>query len=92
MNCYLHDFLNARVCGSSQPACAFYACRIPWGMPQNYVPEGYALTIAHMSASCPVMSTPSPVMHVMPRVKETIYHSDPSEGPYMYEKMDEMKD
>lgn len=38
------------------------------------------------------MSTLSHVVHVMPRVKVTIYLSEPSEGLYMYEKMDEMKD
>ena len=35
---------------------------------------------------------PPPIVHTLPRVEETIYHSNPSEGPNVYEKMDEMKD
>ena len=38
------------------------------------------------------MSVPPPVVHTLPRVKKTIYHAEPSEGLYVYEKMDEMKD
>ncbi|XP_050915409.1 uncharacterized protein LOC127130447 [Lathyrus oleraceus] len=64
----------------------------PWGMPLNYVPEGYASIVSPMSTSLPVMSTHSSVVHVMPCVKETIYHSKPFEGPDVYEKMDEIKD
>ncbi|XP_050915755.1 uncharacterized protein LOC127130836 [Lathyrus oleraceus] len=70
----------------------FMLAGFSWGIPTNYVPEGYAPTIAPIPKSRPVMSTPSPVLHVMPRVDETTYHSEPSEGPDMYEKMDEMKD
>ncbi|XP_050894214.1 uncharacterized protein LOC127100949 isoform X1 [Lathyrus oleraceus] len=63
-----------------------------WGMPPNFVPEGDAPTFAYMRASSLIMSTPPPVVHILPRVEETIYHSDSSEGPDVYEKMDEMKD
>ncbi|KAI5409450.1 hypothetical protein KIW84_055040 [Lathyrus oleraceus] len=35
---------------------------------------------------------PPPVVHTLPRVEDTIHHSEPSEGPGVYEKMDEMKD
>ena len=38
------------------------------------------------------MSVPPPIVHTLPRVEDTIYHSEPSEGPDVYEKMDEMKD
>ncbi|XP_050916226.1 uncharacterized protein LOC127131344 [Lathyrus oleraceus] len=38
------------------------------------------------------MSVPPPVVHTFPRVDDTIYHFEPSEGSYVYEKMDEMKD
>jgi hypothetical protein len=31
-------------------------------------------------------------VHTLPRVEDTIYHSEPSEGPDVYEKMDDMKD
>lgn len=58
----------------------------PWGMPSNFMPEGYAPTAAPMPVSRPVMSTPSPIVHVLPRVEETIYHSESFEGPDVYEK------
>ncbi|KAI5427739.1 hypothetical protein KIW84_032955 [Lathyrus oleraceus] len=64
----------------------------PWGMSPNFVPEGFAPTFASMSASSPVMPVPPPIVHTLPRVKDTIYHSDPSEGSDVYEKMDKMKD
>jgi hypothetical protein len=35
---------------------------------------------------------PPPIVHTLPRVEDTIYDSEPSEGPDVYEKMDEMKD
>ncbi|KAI5444883.1 hypothetical protein KIW84_013237 [Lathyrus oleraceus] len=50
---------------------------------------------AHFAPSMPagpVMSVPPPVMHTLPRVEDTIYHSEPSEGPDVYEKMDDMKE
>ncbi|KAI5391009.1 hypothetical protein KIW84_076031 [Lathyrus oleraceus] len=64
----------------------------PWGMPPNFVPEGFALTFASMPTSSPVMSVSPPVVHTLPRVKDIIYHSESFEGPDVYEKMDEMKD
>ena len=33
---------------------------------------------------------PPPIVHTLPRVEDTIYHSESSEGPDVYEKMDEM--
>ncbi|KAI5444277.1 hypothetical protein KIW84_012779 [Lathyrus oleraceus] len=75
---------------ASQPAQAMPS-RFLWGMPPNFMPEGYAPTIAPMSTSRPIMSTPSPILHALLRVKETIYHSEPFEGPDMFEKTDEMK-
>ncbi|KAI5390428.1 hypothetical protein KIW84_075664 [Lathyrus oleraceus] len=64
----------------------------PWGMPPNFMPEGFAPTFASIPTSSPVMSVPPPVVHTLPRLEDTIYHSEPSEGPDVYEKMDEMKD
>ncbi|KAI5391446.1 hypothetical protein KIW84_076310 [Lathyrus oleraceus] len=52
-------------------------------------------TAAHFAPNMPVgpvMSVPPPVVHMLPRVEDTIYHYEPSEGPDVYEKMDEMKD
>ncbi|CAL5207447.1 unnamed protein product [Lathyrus oleraceus] len=39
-----------------------------WGMPPNFVLEGFAPTFASMSASSPVMFVPPPVVHTLPRV------------------------
>ncbi|KAI5389143.1 hypothetical protein KIW84_074697 [Lathyrus oleraceus] len=64
----------------------------PWGMPSNSVPEGFAPTFASMPVFSPIMSMPPPVVDTLPRVEDTIYQSEPSEGPDVYEKMDEMKD
>jgi hypothetical protein len=58
----------------------------------HFMLEGFAPTFASMPASSPVMSVPPPVVHTLPRVEDTIYHSEPSEGSDVYEKMDEMKD
>ncbi|KAI5401651.1 hypothetical protein KIW84_066213 [Lathyrus oleraceus] len=64
----------------------------PWGMPPNFMPEGPAPTFASMPASSPVLAIPPPVVHTMPRVNDTIYHSEPSEGPNVHEKIDAMND
>lgn len=64
----------------------------PWGMPPNFMPEGFAPTFASMPASSLVMSVPPPVVHTLTCVEDTIYHSESSEGPDVYEKIDEMKD
>ncbi|KAI5427166.1 hypothetical protein KIW84_032548 [Lathyrus oleraceus] len=64
----------------------------PWGMPPNFMPEGPTPTFASMSTSSSVLVVPPPVVHTMPRVDDTIYHSELSEGPDVYEKMDAMND
>jgi hypothetical protein len=64
----------------------------PWEMPPNFMPEGPAPTFASMPASSPVLVIPPLVVHTMPRVDDTIYHSEPSEGPDVHEKMDAMND
>ncbi|KAI5423032.1 hypothetical protein KIW84_046150 [Lathyrus oleraceus] len=64
----------------------------PWGMPPNFMPEGPAPTFASMPTSSPVLAVPPPVVHTLPRVDDIIYHSEPSEGPNVYEKMDAMND
>ncbi|KAI5438405.1 hypothetical protein KIW84_024232 [Lathyrus oleraceus] len=65
---------------------------IPWGMPPNFMLEGPAPTFASMPTSSPVLAVPPPVVHTMPRVDDTIYHSEPFEGPDVHEKMDAMND
>ncbi|KAI5443957.1 hypothetical protein KIW84_012548 [Lathyrus oleraceus] len=64
----------------------------PWGMPPSFMPDLPAPTFASMSASSPVLAMPPPVVHTIPRVDDTIYHSEPSEGPNVNEKMDAMND
>ena len=64
----------------------------PWGMPLNFMPEGFAPAFVSMPASSPVNFVPPLVVHTLPRVEDTIYHSESSEGPDVYEKMDEIKD
>ncbi|KAI5396217.1 hypothetical protein KIW84_062430 [Lathyrus oleraceus] len=89
--------VNSEIAISTVPVTAAHfvsamPAGFPWGMPPNFVPEGFAHTFASMPASSPVMSVPPPIVHTLPRVEDTIYHSEPSEGPDVYEKMDEMKD
>ena len=64
----------------------------PWGMPSNFIPEGFAPTLSSIPASSPVLSVPPPFVYTIPRVQDTIYHSELYEDPNVYEKMDEMKD
>ncbi|KAI5419558.1 hypothetical protein KIW84_043646 [Lathyrus oleraceus] len=64
----------------------------PWGMPPGFIPDIPAPTFASMPASSPVLAIPPPVVHTAPRVDDTIYHSEPSEGPDVHEKMDAMND
>ena len=53
----------------------------PWGMLPNFMPEGYAPIFVSLSASSPVMLVSSPVVQTLPRVEDTIYHYESSEGP-----------
>ncbi|KAI5437491.1 hypothetical protein KIW84_023560 [Lathyrus oleraceus] len=55
-------------------------------------PTPAILLLRGLPFSSPVMSVSPPVMHTLTRVEHTIYHPEPSEGPDVYEKMDEMKD
>jgi hypothetical protein len=64
----------------------------PWGMPPGFMPNIPAPTFSSMPASSPVLAMPPPVVRTVPRVDDTIYHSEPSEGPDVYEKMDAMND
>ncbi|CAL5213574.1 unnamed protein product [Lathyrus oleraceus] len=87
----------SEVATSTIPATAAHfapvmSARFPWGMPPNFVPEGFVPTFTSMSASSPIMFVPPPIVHTLPRVEDTNCHSEPSEGPDVYEKMDKMKD
>jgi hypothetical protein len=62
----------------------------PWGMPPGFMPDIPAPTFASMPASSPVLAMPPPVVHTIPKVDDTIYHSEPSEGPDVNEKMEVM--
>ncbi|KAI5389332.1 hypothetical protein KIW84_074831 [Lathyrus oleraceus] len=63
-----------------------------WGMPPGFMPDILAPTFASMPASSLVLAMPPPVVHTTPRVDDTVYHSEPSEDPYVNEKMDAMND
>ncbi|KAI5431077.1 hypothetical protein KIW84_035295 [Lathyrus oleraceus] len=52
----------------------------------------HVATASQSTPAIPVLSASSPIVHTLPRVEEIIYHSEPYEGPDVYEKMDEMKD
>ncbi|XP_050895263.1 uncharacterized protein LOC127101873 [Lathyrus oleraceus] len=60
----------------------------PWGMPHNFMPEGYQPAVEVPMAQ-PVMSIPPLVVHGAPYVKEPIFHVDQSETVGVYERMDE---
>ncbi|XP_050916558.1 uncharacterized protein LOC127131685 [Lathyrus oleraceus] len=72
----------------------------PWGMPHNFVPEGYHQQVQAQPTSSPVPVVPSPVVNSVPipvpipqvRVDETIYHSEAPENPDVYDKLYEMRD
>ncbi|XP_050876209.1 uncharacterized protein LOC127079898 [Lathyrus oleraceus] len=61
----------------------------PWGMPLNYMPEGYHPHATKAPVVTTVMSVPHPVVHTTPYNEEHIFHIAPSEGVGMDERMDE---
>ncbi|XP_050919859.1 uncharacterized protein LOC127137443 [Lathyrus oleraceus] len=72
----------------------------PWGMPHNFMPEGYHPQAQAQSTSSPFPVVPPPVVNSVPipapipqvRVDETIYHSEAAENQDVYAKLDEMRD
>lgn len=50
----------------------------PWGVPLNFVPEGYQLAVEVPMAQ-PVMSVASLVVHYVPYVEEHVFYVDHSE-------------
>jgi hypothetical protein len=56
------------------------------------MPDLPSPTLAQMPASSPVPNPVPPFVHTMPRVDDTIYHSEASEGSDVHEKMDAMND
>ncbi|KAI5439317.1 hypothetical protein KIW84_024914 [Lathyrus oleraceus] len=78
-----HRTVISEVVTSTIPAIAAHFAPampsgFPWGMPPNFLLEGFAPTFASMSASSPIMFVPPPAVHTLPRVEDTIYHSEPS--------------
>ncbi|XP_050914958.1 uncharacterized protein LOC127129893 [Lathyrus oleraceus] len=71
-----------------------------WGMPHNFVPEGYHPQVQAQPASSPVLvvsplvvnSIPIPTPIPQVRIDETIYHSEAFENPDVYDKLDKMRD
>ncbi|XP_050896293.1 uncharacterized protein LOC127103039 [Lathyrus oleraceus] len=72
----------------------------PWGMPNNFMPEGHYPQVHAQPTSSPVPAVPPPVVNFVPipapipqvRVDETIYHSKAFENPNVYDKIDDMRD
>ncbi|XP_050896377.1 uncharacterized protein LOC127103140 [Lathyrus oleraceus] len=62
----------------------------PWGMPPNFLSEGYQLVVEVPMAQ-PIMSVPPPVVHTVPYVEEPIFHAGQSETVSVYERMDEFQ-
>ncbi|KAI5420485.1 hypothetical protein KIW84_044328 [Lathyrus oleraceus] len=87
----------SEIVSSAVPAASAYFATamptgFPWGMPPSFMPDIPAPTFASMPASTPVLDVPPPVVHTVPRVDDTIYHSESSESPDVHEKMDVMND
>ncbi|KAI5416099.1 hypothetical protein KIW84_041227 [Lathyrus oleraceus] len=88
----------SEVASSTMPAASAHfmpnamPAGFPWGMPPGFMPDIPAPTFASMPTSSLVLAMPPPVVHTIPRVDDTIYHSEPSEGPDVNEKMDAMND
>lgn len=64
----------------------------PWGMPSNHIPEGYRPQDTEALVVTAVMSVPHLVVHTTPYNEEPIFHTAPSEGVGMDERMDEFQD
>ncbi|XP_050875847.1 uncharacterized protein LOC127079503 [Lathyrus oleraceus] len=72
----------------------------PWGMPHNFMPEGYHPQVQAQPTSSPVPVVPPSVVNSVPipapipqvRIDKIIYHSEASENPDVYDKLDEMRD
>ncbi|XP_050909459.1 uncharacterized protein LOC127123266 [Lathyrus oleraceus] len=72
----------------------------PWGMPYNFMPEGYHSQVQAHPTSIPVPVVPPPVVNSIPiptlipqvHVDETIYHFEASENPDVYDKLHKMSD
>ncbi|XP_050897028.1 uncharacterized protein LOC127103830 [Lathyrus oleraceus] len=65
---------------------------LPWGMPPNYILEGYHPQVPEAPVMPVVMLIPPSVIHTTPYHKEPIFHATPSESMGSYEKMDEFQD
>ncbi|CAL5204479.1 unnamed protein product [Lathyrus oleraceus] len=64
----------------------------PWGMPPNYIPEGYRPHVTKALVVTTVMFVPHLVVHTTPYNEELIFHTAPSEVVVMDEKMDKFQD
>lgn len=63
----------------------------PWGMPPNFVLKGYQ-SVVEVPMAQPIMLVPPPMVHVVPYVKELVFHADQSETVGVYERIDEFQD
>jgi hypothetical protein len=61
----------------------------PWGMPPNFVSEGYQ---PEVPVAQPVMYVPHLMGRTVPYVEEPFLHTDQSETIGVYERRDEFQD
>lgn len=64
----------------------------PWGMPPNYVPEGYCSQVLESLIVPAVTSVPPPMIHITPYQEDPIFHATPCDSMGVYEKMNEFQD
>ncbi|XP_050916729.1 uncharacterized protein LOC127131881 [Lathyrus oleraceus] len=64
----------------------------PWGIPPNYIPEGYRPQVPEAHVVPVVMFVPPPMIHTTPYHEEPIFHTTLSESMGVYEKMDYFQD
>lgn len=62
-------------------------------MPLNFTPEGYQpATQPTTSVSTPVMSVPTPVVHIVPYINEPTFRAEAYEGLGVCERLDDFED
>lgn len=64
----------------------------PWGMPPNFMSEGYHPQVTQAPVAIAIMSMPPPVVYATPYQEDHIYHTAPSENVGVDEKLYEFQD
>lgn len=61
----------------------------PWGMPENFIPEGYQPAVEVTPKNLSIFTNVSPVIHSAPHVEEQVYHGT---DPGLNDRMDDFQD